>query len=81
MDTDVTSFRRLFATADTDADGKITKTELQCFFSSIGLNISNSQVEDFIDKYDRDSDGCLDFEECLNCMDSYKVQRLAINLA
>lgn len=54
-----------FALLDTDGDGKLSKTEVEAFFSSLGQDVPG----DFWEHLDENSDGFISFEEFFDADD------------
>merc|ERR1712013_709748 len=55
--------KKMFAKADRDGDGKLTKAEWHKVLNSSGCQTSMEEVSEFFDKMDRDYDGRLSFGE------------------
>merc|ERR1712098_444621 len=61
------SSRRLFR-FDKDGDGQITVKELGTVMQSLGLNPSESELQDMLNEVDADNSGAIDFNEFLVMM-------------
>jgi len=55
--------RKIFARADKDGDGKLSKEEWFRVLNTAGCQTSMEEVSEFFDRMDRDFDGKLSFEE------------------
>ncbi|KAL6849764.1 hypothetical protein ACO1O0_009309 [Amphichorda felina] len=64
----IAEFREAFALFDKDGDGQITVTELGTVMKSLGLNPSESELQDMLNEVDADGSGAIDFEEFLVMM-------------
>ena len=53
----------LFDSIDRDRSGKLNKSEIEIAFHNAGLSVSNSNLEDFFAKVDKNNDGVISFEE------------------
>ena len=54
--------KRMFNRADKNKDGKISRVEIDYFFSAIGMQVSLEEIDEFVWKNDNDYDGQLNFE-------------------
>jgi len=52
-----------FAACDADEDGKISKEEIKFLMERKGLFVSEKEVRNLVDKFDRDGDGRISFHE------------------
>ena len=52
----------MFNRADKNKDGKISRVEIDYFFSAIGMQVSLEEIDEFVWKNDNDYDGQLNFE-------------------
>ena len=58
----------MFELFDRNADGKLSKKELKTLFESIGEEIDDKSLEEFINYTDSDCDGYINFPEFLKFM-------------
>lgn len=82
---EIAEIRKAFSVFDVDGDGAITSKELADVMRSFGLNPSEEELMDMINKFDIDGDGMVSFPEFLQMMapneddyqkDIYDVMRL-----
>lgn len=82
---EIAEIRKAFSVFDVDGDGAITSKELADVMRSFGLNPSEDELMDMINKFDIDGDGMVSFPEFLQMMapneddyqkDIYDVMRL-----
>merc|ERR1712226_775606 len=66
--TEVAEIRKAFSVFDVDGDGAITSKELADVMRSFGLNPSEDELMDMINKFDIDGDGMVSFPEFLQMM-------------
>jgi len=52
-----------FLSYDTNGDGSLQISEIQRFFRDFNENLTDEQTTTLFKKYDKDSSGCIDFEE------------------
>ncbi|PLB53972.1 calmodulin [Aspergillus steynii IBT 23096] len=64
----ICEFKRAFSLFDNDGDGQITRNELGVAMRTLGLNPSESELQDMIDEVDVDKSGTIDFPEFLTMM-------------
>ena len=57
-------------------DYRLCKTELTEGFGSLGLDIDLSVIEDHFDKFDKNEDGLIDFDDFLDCSKHVSMQGL-----
>ena len=53
----------LFDSIDRDRTGKLNRGEIKIAFDHAGLSVSNSNLEEFFSKIDKNNDGAISFEE------------------
>ncbi|XP_074275252.1 putative calcium-binding protein CML41 [Silene latifolia] len=58
----------VFRHFDIDQDGKISATELQRYFTTIGEIVSIEEAQEVIDELDSDKDGMLEFDDFVKLM-------------
>ncbi|KAJ0164890.1 Calmodulin [Colletotrichum tanaceti] len=66
-------YREVFDLFDKDGTGDITAQELGEVMRSLGLNPSDTELNDMVNEVDADNNGTIDFNEFLNLM-AQKVQ-------
>ncbi|KAG5617471.1 hypothetical protein H5410_017295 [Solanum commersonii] len=62
-DDQIAELREIFRSFDRNNDGSLTQLELGSLLRSLGLKPSNDQLEDLIQKADRNSNGLIEFSE------------------
>lgn len=62
-DEQIAELREIFRSFDRNNDGSLTQLELGSLLRSLGLKPSNDQLEDLIQKADRNSNGLIEFSE------------------
>ena len=82
---EVAEIRKAFSVFDVDGDENITSKELADVMRSFGLNPSEDELMDMINKFDTDGDGLISFPEFLEMMapnenDKYLQLRSALQL-
>lgn len=65
---EVAEIKKAFSVFDVDGDGAITSKELADVMRSFGLNPSEDELMDMINKFDIDGDGMVSFPEFLQMM-------------
>ena len=65
---EIQEIRKAFSVFDVDGDGAITSKELADVMRSFGLNPSEDELMDMINKFDIDGDGMVSFPEFLQMM-------------
>ena len=65
---EIAEIRKAFSVFDVDGDGAITSKELADVMRSFGLNPSEDELMDMINKFDIDGDGMVSFPEFLQMM-------------
>ncbi|KAH6664159.1 EF-hand protein [Halenospora varia] len=65
---EISTFKEAFSLFDKDGNGEITAKELGTVMKSLGLNASDSELQDMINEADADNDGTIDFPEFLTLM-------------
>ncbi|GAA0162388.1 calmodulin-related [Lithospermum erythrorhizon] len=60
---DAGELHRIFQMFDRNGDGTITKKELHDSLKNIGINISDVELTQMVEKIDVNKDGCVDIEE------------------
>ncbi len=55
---------------DKDGDGNISVLELGTVMRSLGMNLTDSEVNDIVAEYDADGSGTIEFEEFIAMMES-----------
>ncbi|KAK4760859.1 hypothetical protein SAY87_005752 [Trapa incisa] len=60
--------RQVFAHFDTDADGRISPSELRSYFRSVGETLTLGEAQRVIDDHDSDGDGQIDFADFVRMM-------------
>lgn len=73
LSTEVDAVKAAFKAFDVVNDGRITKAELEQVLTSAGVGRASpetytSMAEEMVDRFDRNGDGCLDFDEWLRLM-------------
>merc|ERR1712226_1727688 len=68
--TEVAEIRKAFSVFDVDGDGAITSKELADVMRSFGLNPSEEELMDMINKFDIDGDGMVSFAEFVQMFDT-----------
>jgi len=63
-----------FRVFDIDGDGKITVQELQKALKSSDMSMSEEKIADIIAEFDKNKDGCIDFDEFCAMMRDGAVQ-------
>ena len=66
----VEHFREVFAVFDADGSGAIDHSELGSCLRSLGQNLSEEELKEFIMSVDEDQSGTIDFEEFLGMINS-----------
>ncbi|KAI6190951.1 putative calcium-binding protein [Aphelenchoides bicaudatus] len=61
-------YRQLFLMFDTDNSGSISNEELKAAVISIGLQLTDEEVDDLIKEVDEDQNGVIDFSEFCHCL-------------
>jgi len=61
-------YRQAFAAFDKDGNGEITSEELGEMMRSLGLEPSETELQDIINEVDLDSTGSIDFDEFVTMM-------------
>ncbi|TVU45356.1 hypothetical protein EJB05_04856 [Eragrostis curvula] len=69
----IDALKEVFNFFDKNGDGYITSEELGSVMSSLGQNLSESELQDMIKVVDADCNGTVDFSEFLNLM-AYKLK-------
>jgi len=64
----IAEFKEAFSLFDKDGDGQITVKELGTVMQSLGLNPSESELQDMLNEVDADNSGAIDFNEFLVMM-------------
>ncbi|KAH6987682.1 regulatory protein calmodulin [Ilyonectria robusta] len=64
----IADFKEAFAVFDKDGDGQITTKEIGEVMKSLGLEPSESELQDILNEVDVDSSGSIDFDEFLVLM-------------
>jgi len=64
----IAEFKEAFALFDKDGDGQITVKELGTVMKSLGLNPSESELQDMLNEVDADGSGAIEFNEFLTMM-------------
>ena len=82
---EVAEIRKAFSVFDVDGDENITSKELADVMRSFGLNPSEDELMDMINKFDTDGDGLISFPEFLEMMapnenDKYLQLKSALQL-
>ena len=62
----------IFACCDDDNDGTIDKKELEGVLKYMGMNPTKKEIQDIMDKLDKDGTGALEFKEFLNLTHNIK---------
>ena len=65
---EIQEIRKAFSVFDVDGDGAITSKELADVMRSFGLNPTEDELMDMINKFDIDGDGMVSFPEFLQMM-------------
>jgi len=65
---EIAEIKKAFSVFDVDGDGAITSKELADVMRSFGLNPSEDELMDMINKFDIDGDGMVSFPEFLQMM-------------
>lgn len=65
---EITEIRKAFSVFDVDGDGAITSKELADVMRSFGLNPTEEELMEMINKFDIDGDGMVSFPEFLQMM-------------
>ncbi|KAK3146272.1 hypothetical protein QOZ80_3BG0263880 [Eleusine coracana subsp. coracana] len=69
----IAALKEVFNVFDKNGDGCITSEELGSVMSSLGQNLSESELQDMIKVVDADCNGTIEFSEFLNLM-AYKLK-------
>ena len=64
----IAQFKEAFSLFDKDGDGTITTKELSTVMRSLGLNPTETELQDMINEVDADGNGTIDFEEFCTLM-------------
>ncbi|KAI8570700.1 hypothetical protein RHMOL_Rhmol01G0056600 [Rhododendron molle] len=62
--------RNVFATFDKNKDGFITKQELRVSMRNVGVDMSEAEAAEMVEKVDSNGDGLIDFDEFCELFDS-----------
>ena len=62
-DKEIEELKRNFDEIDIDGDGTLTKRELRIVLRNFGTKISQSEINEWIDRADTNGDGVIDFNE------------------
>ncbi|XP_058182098.1 calmodulin-like protein 3 [Rhododendron vialii] len=62
--------RKVFATFDKNKDGFITKQELRESMRNVGVDMSEAEAAEMVEKVDSNRDGLIDFDEFCELFDS-----------
>ncbi|TAQ91411.1 hypothetical protein B7494_g251 [Chlorociboria aeruginascens] len=65
---EIASFKEVFALFDSDGDGEISKAELGAILKSLGLDVSDVEINDMVNEVDIDNSGSIDLEEFIKMM-------------
>lgn len=66
----VESLREAFSLFDKNKDGHITASEIAHVFTSLGMNVTETELRDLINESDVNSNGEIEFDEFLAIMTS-----------
>nr|GLL39545.1 calmodulin-like protein 2 isoform X2 [Ipomoea trifida] len=64
----MSQFKTAFSVFDRDGDGCITKKELVSVVRALGENLTEAEIQDWINQMDADGNGTIEFVEFLNYM-------------
>ncbi|OCL00910.1 calmodulin [Cenococcum geophilum 1.58] len=64
----ISEYRQAFAAFDKDGNGEITSEELGEMMRSLGLEPSETELQDIINEVDLDNTGSIDFDEFVTMM-------------
>ena len=67
-DKQISEAKAYFSSFDKDGDGSINNKELETLIQSYGLNPTDFDLMDLMNKFDADGNGTIDFPEFLNYM-------------
>lgn len=70
---DEATLRQAFEVFDSDRSGSIGSDELHDMLVSIGLSITDDEVEEIVAQYDEDGNGTIDFNEFVCIVDNCKA--------
>ena len=69
---ETTELKRIFLLIDTDKDGKISKNELKTCLGSLGMDVSDDELNLILKRVDFDNDGYINYQEFLQATISTK---------
>jgi Ca2+-binding EF-hand superfamily protein len=61
-------YKQLFSMFDSDGSGAISNEELKAAIVSIGLQVSDEEIDELIKEVDEDQNGVIDFSEFCHCI-------------
>ena len=67
-DEHIEEFRAAFSLFDKDGDGTVSASELQTVLKAMGKRVTRYEVDQMLEKVDKDGNGLLDFDEFLQLM-------------
>lgn len=77
----IEELRKNFDDIDIDGDGTLTKRELRIVLKNFGSNLTQSEMNEWIDRADTNGDGVIDFDEFVAAYIQREDRRLVAKLS